>query len=90
MQEAAETNTTSADGALSTPAMLRYQAENFTVPTLTALMASLSRLRGAIEDEAQTSSESGTLGIWADELRLAARVLSHEREELLGALGADR
>lgn len=34
MQEAAKTNTTSADGALSTPAMLRYQAQTFTVPTL--------------------------------------------------------
>lgn len=90
MQEADTINTTPADGALSTPAMLRYQAREFTVPTLTALSSSLARLRAEIERQAQDSSESGTLSIWADELRLAVRVLTHEREELLGALGADR
>jgi hypothetical protein len=88
--EAIDKNTTSADGALRPPAMLRYQVKNFTTPTLTAVSASLARLRKEIEDIAEDSSESGTLGVWADELRLAVRVLSHERDELLGSLRADR
>lgn len=87
MSEATETDTTSVDDALSTPAMLRYQARTFTVPTLTALASSLARLRAEIERQAETSSESGTLSIWAAELCLAVRVLSHEQEELQGALG---
>ena len=87
MQEAAKTNTTSADGALSTPAMLRYQAQTFTVPTLSALSSSLARLRDEIERQAETSSESGTLSSWADELRLTVRVLTHEWGELQDALG---
>ena len=73
-------------GAARSVGMVCYVAKRAAV-SVSALSGSLARLRDEMRRNAPHMAEGGTVTLWADELDLAARVLSDEREELVGVLG---